>query len=148
MVDIKELADLIFTLPTLPYYYDGDDGMWYYKHLGGNIAESETEYSYAAKYLHFKIYKLNKTAPVRDEDKVALARAMKKLLSFCKTCETKEEQAEFLSALGERQLLQIEEQANMYRRSFEVYTDYYRRNIPPHTQKGIKKEASGFKRLK
>lgn len=129
--EIIELFNREF--PTLPYFYDGDDGLRRFVYLGGSKckAEKELPYSYEHKHLFFTLGELYEYRPLSSDGVILTARTFKKLIASCgfrqEGIYTAEEQEKYLRALSESELCQIAEQVGMYEFCREIYNDYYRK---------------------
>ena len=127
-----EIVKAISSLPTLPYFYDGDDGLWYFVYLGGNKrkAAEKLHYSYVHKHMSFTLGSLYEHRPLSTDGAALAARTFKKLTASCDSRQagiyTPQEQEEYLKALGESELGQIAEQVEMYKFCREICNDYYR----------------------
>ena len=124
------------SFPTLPYFYDGDDGLWHFVYLGGNkrkIAE-KLPYSYAHKHLFFTLGGMYEQRPLSDDGMILAARTFKKLITSCDSRQAGifsiEEQERYLLSLSENELAQIAEQVKMYMFCREAYDGCYRKPRP------------------
>ena len=112
------IIDAIANLPTLPYYYDGDDGLWYFVYLGGDdmTAEDRQAYSYVHKCAFCDLKSIYQGGVRSQYERDSIAKLMKTLSGGSRQSGfyTLEDQDSFLRRLSQNELRQIAEQVTMY----------------------------------
>ena len=112
------IIDVIKNFPTLPYYYDSDDGLWYFVYLGGdNVpAEDRQAYSYVHKCAFCDLKGMYRNGVSSQYDRDSIEKLMKALSGGSRQSGifTLDEQAKFLQGLSQNELRQIAEQVTMY----------------------------------
>lgn len=123
----------ISKLPNFAYEFWGHDDRYHSVILGGHscLPADKCEHQLCWEYIHGVLNDMLKVYSLEDlsvDDKIHLAKRMKKMMSACFTripgIHTPEEQHEYIRHLTEDERRQIEEQIQMYKDCRIFYRDY------------------------
>lgn len=131
---VSEIVKKINQLPNYLYVFYSDEGCNRVI-LGGHSSLKKEEYENlnGAEYYFNRMKKLYEKDNLTDEEKIAIARDMKRIMNICDYRVSKlykiKQQEEYLNNLDKDSLEEISNQVQMYTKAREYYGEYvYKRN--------------------
>ena len=126
---VSEIIKEINKLPSYLYEYCDDVGI-HRVILGGQSCQKKDEYDnldFSVRYLR-NMEELYQKEILTDEDKVSIAKYMKRIMNQCNYRHSElyslEQQEVYLSKLNVNSLEEISEQLQMYKTAREYYAEY------------------------